>query len=115
VPPWATNASFSDVVRHFLQFHPWDNTNTARLLAYFEGYQAALEAAPTDKPTYTFQERWYTDMRDCIARCVTLYREKRTTEIQRAKGTASTLQTTARTTQSWTRSPVQGVDARIRA
>lgn len=98
VPPWATNASFSDLVRHFLSRHPWGNTNTVHLLAYFEGYEAALDAAPTDELTYAGHQRWYDDMRDCVSRCATIYREMHAAEIQRAKGTVSTLPTAVRET-----------------
>jgi hypothetical protein len=93
VPPWRTGASFSHVVRHFLRFHPWYNPNTAHLLAYFEGYQAALESAPVSELTNTFQHRWCADMLECVARCVTLYREKCAAEIHQAKANVSTSQT----------------------
>lgn len=77
VPPWPTKASFSDVVRHFLRFYLWRDTNTAHLLAYFEGYQAALEAAPTDKLTNPSDRRWHEDLLDCIGRCVRQFQEER--------------------------------------
>jgi hypothetical protein len=94
VPPWPTKASFSDVVRHFMRFFLWRSTNTAHLLAYFEGYQAALETAPTDELTYESDQRWCADLRDCIARCVRQFQEMRTAEMQQAKSTVSTLPTT---------------------
>lgn len=92
IPPWPTGASFSGVVRHFLRFHPWGNTSTAHLLAYFEGYEAALDAAPTDELTHAFYRRWCADMHACIARCARLYREKRKAE---ANGNIPMLRTAA--------------------
>jgi hypothetical protein len=91
VPPWATNTSFSDVVRHFLRFNPWGDTSTAHLLAYFQGYQAALDAAPTDTPASSLHWRWCQDMRDCVGRCTTLYQKEHAAEIQQAKVNVSTL------------------------
>lgn len=95
VPPWQADASFSEVVRHFLSRNPWGMTNTALLLVYFEGYQAALEAAPADRPTCALYERWCTDMRECVARCVTLCREKRAGEIRQPKDNVSTMRAAA--------------------
>jgi hypothetical protein len=76
VPPWPNDASVNDVVRHFLRFHPWDNTNTAHLVAYFEGYAAALDTTPLGKPADTLHQHWCVDMRDCVRQCARLYREK---------------------------------------
>ncbi len=80
VPPWPAAASFSEVVRHFLRFHPWGTTNTTHLLTYFEGYEAALNAVPPDKIAHEFHQRWCDDMSSCIRRCAHLYREKRAAE-----------------------------------
>ena len=99
VPPWPTDATFSDVVRHFLRYTLWRNKNTAHLLAYFEGYQAALHSAPTDELPYAFYRHWCADMRDCVSRCVRIYRERRAAEIQPVKRTVSTLPTTIRGTR----------------
>jgi hypothetical protein len=98
VPPWPTGASFSDVVRHFLRFTLWRTTSTAHLLAYFEGYQAALESAPADELTYAFYRRWRADLCDCIARCVRIYRDERAAELPPTKRTISTLPAAARAT-----------------
>lgn len=98
VPPWPTNASFCDVVRHFLRHHLWRDTNTAHLLAFFEGYQAALDGAPIDELRYAGHWRWFEDMRDCVDRCASFYREQHTAEIQQARGNVSVLPTTARST-----------------
>ena len=82
VPPWPADASFSDVVRHFLNHHLlWRKPNTAYLLAYFEGYEAALEAAPPDEPANAFHRRWCADMRTSVARCARLYREELTAKL----------------------------------
>jgi predicted anti-sigma-YlaC factor YlaD len=57
---------------------------TAHLAAYFEGFQAVLETALADEPTDAMHLRWCTEMRDCVSRCATLYREERVAEIQKA-------------------------------
>jgi hypothetical protein len=75
VPPWPNNSTFSDVVRHFLQFHPWSTTDRARLIAYFDGYEAALNASPADLPAGALHARWCADMHDCVTRCAQLHRE----------------------------------------
>jgi hypothetical protein len=85
VPPWRPGASLCDVVRHFLRFHPWSDTNTAGQLAYYKGYQAAIEAASTYELTSPCDWRWYDDLRDCVGRCVAIFEEKRTVEIQAAR------------------------------
>lgn len=54
---------------HFLRFHPWGDPSAAPLLAYFEGYQAALEAAPPEELTCAARLRWREDLRDCVDRC----------------------------------------------
>ena len=73
VPPWPTNASFCGVVRHFLRSHPWGVTNTTHLLAFYEGYLRALDAAPRERATNPVHREWYVAMRESIARCVRLY------------------------------------------
>lgn len=83
VPPWATDATFGDVVRHFLRFRVWDDTNTAHLLAYYEGYDAAIDAATTDESRCPGRERWRQDLRDSVNRCAISYREKFEVEIGR--------------------------------
>ena len=76
VPPWPTEATFLDVVGHFLAHHSLRITNTAHLATYFEGYQAALEAALADDLTDASHLRWCGDMRDCVSRCARLYRNQ---------------------------------------
>jgi hypothetical protein len=85
VPPWPTEATFSDIVGHFVSHHQLRNANTAHLVAYFEGFQAALEAAPVDEWTGPSHLRWCADMRDAVSRCASVYREQRIAEIRRAK------------------------------
>ena len=76
VPPWPADSNFGEVVGHFQRFHPGSNTNTAHLLTYYEGYLAALDAAAPSEPKAEFERRWREDMRDCVVRCVNLYRKK---------------------------------------
>lgn len=92
VPPWPAGASFSAVVRHFHRFDPGGKASTAHLLAYFEGYEAALDGAPADKQASEFHQRWCADMRACVARCARLYRERDAAE---ASGNVSALRTPA--------------------
>lgn len=80
VPPWPVHASLCDVVSHFLFFAPRENATEN--LAYYKGYLAAMEAAPRHELKYHYDKRWYKDLRDCIGRCVTIYQDKRATEIQ---------------------------------
>lgn len=92
VPPWPDDAAFSDVIRHFLRFHPWRAASSAHLVAYFEGYAAALDAAPADEVVSEFHRRWCADMRDCVERCARGYRDMHT----ELTGTVSALRTAAR-------------------
>jgi hypothetical protein len=71
VPPWPTGASVCTVVEHFLRFRPHIDTSTADRVAYYEGYAAALDDASTHELTDSCSWRWYQDLRDSIARCVT--------------------------------------------
>ena len=75
VPPWRADASFCEVVRHFLRSQPGDNASTQHLLAYYRRYQTALEAAPTHDLTFPDERRWVEEMRACVGRCATLYRD----------------------------------------
>ncbi len=92
VPPWAPATTFSEVVRHFLRFNPWRNADAAQLLAYYEGYEAALDAAPVDEGTYPLYERWRTEVRCAVGRCADLYREKCAGEIRRGEGGRGSVQ-----------------------
>lgn len=98
VPPWSAEASFCEVVEHFLRFDLWNETNTVHLLACYEGYAAALEAAPTYELTYPCDWRWYEDLRGCVARCVANYQEQRLAEIQQANRNVRQLQSGVPTT-----------------
>lgn len=75
VPPWPADTKFCGVVRHFLRYHVWGSENTAHLLAYYKGYQSALNAAPRERP-HPVQQGWYEAMLECIDACVKLYSEK---------------------------------------
>lgn len=85
VPPWPSDATFSEVVGHFMAHHMLRSTNTTHLVTYFEGYQAALETAPADEWTDASHLRWYATMHDCVSECVRVYREQRAEEIRRAE------------------------------
>ncbi len=77
VPPWAADASFHELVTHFLRFYPWSNDNTGQLLAFYRGYLSALDsAAPPDENACPSYVRWRKDLRKSIDRCVVLYEEK---------------------------------------
>lgn len=86
VPPWQANASVWDIVDHFVRHDPqWDNPSTAALLAYFEAYDRALDAAPLDESASESQRRWHQDMRGCVTQCLLLYREKNSAESSSAR------------------------------
>lgn len=77
VRPWPVNATFCEVVRHFmtaflhrLQTKP----STAALLAYYETYQTALQEASTAELTYPVAWQWRDEMLDCVGRCVAQFR-----------------------------------------
>jgi hypothetical protein len=75
VPPWPIDTCFSEVVGHFLRFHPWGETDTEVLLAYFAAYEAALDTAPPgDNPDSPFYARWAAEVRGSVGRCTALYR-----------------------------------------
>lgn len=78
VLPWPVEAGFCEVVRHFLPAHVrlLGDKNTARQLAYFEGYQAALLAASTDDLQHPTAWEWRDDLLRCTARCVAIYQGK---------------------------------------
>jgi hypothetical protein len=76
VPPWPVTSGFGEVVRHFMRFHLWGHRDTSDWLAFYEGYAAGLDAAPTDDLTHELALKWADDMRDCVARCVTAFRKK---------------------------------------
>jgi hypothetical protein len=100
VPPWPAHASLCDVVNHFLRFSPRDNADTTEKLAYYKGYLTAMDAAPRHELKYHYDEHWYEDLRDCIGRCVTIYQDKRATEIQQTNRKLRSLQPTARATHT---------------
>jgi hypothetical protein len=77
--PWRLGAGFCDVVRHFLTVYVGSlqgDRNTARQLAYWEGYQTALTAASTDELTHAAALHWHADMVRCVGDCVAVFREK---------------------------------------
>jgi hypothetical protein len=80
VPPWPPGATFSELVSHFTRFYPWSNTKTTHLLAYYDGYQAALDIA-AQLPACSLRQRWYANMHECISRCAQIHRERYSEEI----------------------------------
>ncbi|HEX3649538.1 MAG TPA: hypothetical protein VHV49_14015 [Pseudonocardiaceae bacterium] len=74
--PWPVEAGFCKIVRHFLTclWPLFGDTNPARQLAYYEGYQAALLAATTDDLRGPGALEWREELLACVARCVTTHR-----------------------------------------
>lgn len=73
VRPWPVDATFGEVVRHFLPAYLYQlqgDTNTARQLAYFEGYQAALTAASTHQLSEPAGWQWRAGLLGSVGRCV---------------------------------------------
>lgn len=60
----------------------WSDPSTARQLAYFEGYQAALAAAPTHELNDAAGRHWRDDLMACVDDCVAIFRSKRTSELR---------------------------------
>lgn len=89
VPPWERGMNFADTVSHFLLWTPRDPQNTRRMLAYYQSYQAALESSSTDLLTLTGDKEWHRIMLNCIDRCVTSYREQRSTEAHGRRGSTT--------------------------
>jgi hypothetical protein len=76
VPPWPTGASLCTVVRHFLSHRPRHDATDADQLAYYTAYLAAIEAAPKQELTHPCHRRWYDELRDCLLRCVAVFRQR---------------------------------------
>jgi len=71
VAPWPADTSIDDVVQHFDRTsttHLHAGSSTACLLAFHEGFRAALAAAPTEE----FTERAHWDRRGYILNCADL-------------------------------------------
>jgi hypothetical protein len=98
VRPWPVRSSFCEVVRHFLTAYVGrlEGAGTVRQLAYFEGCQAALEAAPTNELTHPTTWRWHDELLGCVEDCVTRFRDKLTTQGRQAMATGR---------QSWAGAP----------
>jgi hypothetical protein len=92
VPPWPVQAGFSEVAQHFLRFSLRNGGDSVHWLAYFEGYAAALDTAPTRELTHPVDWKWRDDLRDCVARCVAAHQDKRKQRL----GTGPTEATRAR-------------------
>jgi hypothetical protein len=80
VPPWPRQAEYHEVVMHFLRFWPRPNASTQQMLTFFEQLEAALEVASTASMVHPTDRHWQKEMRDCLARCITSYREQRLVE-----------------------------------
>jgi hypothetical protein len=78
VPPWPIDAGFCEMVRHFLPAHVrlLGDTRVARQVAYFEGYQAALLAAPTDDLRHPTARKGRDELLGSIAQGTATYRAK---------------------------------------
>ncbi|MBB5158126.1 hypothetical protein [Saccharopolyspora phatthalungensis] len=80
VRPWPANASFCEVVRHFLNAYVWrllQDTDVRRQLDYFSGYRAALENAPTYELTCAADWQWREELLAVVGRCVDLFEAQR--------------------------------------
>jgi hypothetical protein len=76
VRPWPVRAGVHDVVRHFLNAGVWhlrSDASAACRSAYYEGYAAALEAAPTHDLTCPTGWKWYRELHDQVERCVAIH------------------------------------------
>jgi hypothetical protein len=76
VPPWPATLGIRKVVGHFADFSMYHSDNPVHLYAYYRGYDAALEAAPTDELTRNIDWQWYEEMRGCISRLHAHYQNK---------------------------------------
>jgi hypothetical protein len=77
VCPWPVRATFCEVADHFLMTsvrRDFSETSVARRLAYYEGYQAALRAAPTDDLVHSIAWEWRDELLTCIDGRVAHYR-----------------------------------------
>jgi hypothetical protein len=79
VCPWPAQASFCEVVRHFLMAYVYGlqgEQSVARQLAYFEGYDMALKAASTRDLTHEVAWQWRDELMGCVGDCVAIFQEK---------------------------------------
>ncbi|HEY3610418.1 MAG TPA: hypothetical protein VGL06_23155 [Pseudonocardiaceae bacterium] len=79
VAPWPADATFGAVLHHFRQASvarlPSDG-GIARLLAFHEGFRAALAAAPIEEFTDQDQHDWCGHILDCAELSVTLFQNQ---------------------------------------
>jgi hypothetical protein len=76
VRPWPVGAGVHDVVRHFLNAEVWhlrSDSSAARRSAYYQGYAAAPQTAPTHELTCSVSWKWYRELQDQVGRCVAIY------------------------------------------
>ncbi len=79
VRPWAVDAGFCEVVRHFRSTYVGrlqGERNTARQLAYWEAYQEALRTASTGELTGPGAWDWHDDMVRCVGDCVAIFQDR---------------------------------------
>jgi hypothetical protein len=77
VCPWPARATFCEVVDYFMMAGLWrgfSDVSVASRLAYYEGYQAALRAAPTDDLVHSVAWEWRDELLTCIDGRVAHYR-----------------------------------------
>jgi hypothetical protein len=77
VPPWPTEATITDVTLHFTRFDPMGSSTTnSDLLAYYEGFLAAIESAPKPELRDQLALTWYENLRSSTVRCVEIFRSR---------------------------------------
>jgi len=83
VYPWPVDATFGEVVHHFLMTYVLglqSDSSVARQLAYFQGYQAALAVASTHELTGAAAWQWHDELLECIAAGVAVFQERAVAE-----------------------------------
>lgn len=77
VRPWPADATFSDIVQHFLPAQPNLETgrSTARYLAFFRAYHAALTEAATSRRRAADDVRWQDELLKWVGICLAQYQE----------------------------------------
>lgn len=85
VPPWPPGSGLCSVVRHFLRFTPRTQTSINEQLRYYQGYAAAIEAAPKFELTHPCDHWWYAELLDCAGRCVAALHDEQAEESRKVR------------------------------